>query len=184
MNLVSANSLVVFVLLCVGCESSNPSNSLSSETPMDSQTSLVYVRLKDYEAYLEKVRSSFIPVLVMIKEFETITSGWVSGFIPAYWTEQYLSTLLGRLDSIEEGIRKIRPAHPELLHLHVNEYEPAFEDFRRGFNFFLQHLEFLDVGIWNQMNEKISEGNVHLIRFQILLGDLGNRKINLGIDGD
>ncbi len=179
---------IAIVLVCAGCGSSNPAGSpdvdIPQTPPQTSQAPMVFVRVADYEAYLEQVRSSFVPILVMTSEFESITSGWFSGFVPAYWTQQYLTTLLSRLDAIEEGVRKIRPEHPELLQLHIDEYEAALKDFREGFGFLVQHVAFSDADLVNQMNDKIVEGNVHLIRFQILLGDLGGRRITLGTDGN
>ena len=179
---------IAIVLVCAGCGSSNPASSPDADTPQTpaqtSQAPMVFIRMADYEAYLAQVQSSFAPILVMINEFESITGGWVSGTVPAYWTQQYLGTLLSRLDAIEEGVRKIRPEHPELLQLHMVEYEEALKDFREGFEILVQNVAFSDVDLINRMNDKIVEGNVHLIRFRILLGDLGGRRINFGTDGN
>ena len=164
--------LVILLLVsayAVGCGEGTP---LSSE---DSGllTNVNYITLAEFDGYIADVKSTIPSFNLMIGEFSSIVADFNAGYIPTYWIGEYTKNLLLRVGEVQSRVRQIRPTHPDLLKLHIEEYEAAFEDFRIGFGLFVQGIEQPGSVSIDEVNDRIVGGNVHIIRLQILLGDLG-----------
>ncbi|MBS14371.1 MAG: hypothetical protein CME19_22615 [Gemmatimonadetes bacterium] len=169
--------LTTMLLCCLAVQACGE----GSPTGVDEPPTLVvteYVTLQEFDGYIADVQGTIPNVNLMIGEFGSIAGEFAAGFIPVYWIGEYTKNLLRRVDDIQGRAREIRPAHPELLKLHLEEYEASLEDFHAGFTLFVQGIEQPGSVTTEQVNDKIVEGNVHLIRLQILLGDLGGRPID------
>ena len=168
---------LTIALLCIGCGSGNPTGE-EIETPSTSTGSLVYIEMAELDAYVDRVQEAFGSVGVMIDEFSTLSGELRGGTVSTYWIRQHTQNLLTRVDLMIEHAGAIRPENPELLRLHKEEYESALNSFREAFGAFLYNIELLSPTVVDQMNDRIVEGNTHLIRLQIFLSDLTGRYIS------
>ena len=157
-----------------GCGEGSPT--AVDETP--TLTNVEYITLSEFNGYIATVQATMPTYNVMIAEFSSIANQFNAGFIPIYWIAEYTKNLLRRVHDIQDHARRIRPENPELLKLHLEEYEAALEDFNTGFSLFVQAIE--QPGSVNvaEINDRIVDGNTHLIRLQILLGDLGGVRVD------
>ena len=167
---------IVVLLLCAGCGSSNPADSPEAPGP---QVAMESIRMADFDAYVALMQRTFASIYVMIDEFTSISQGWVNELVSEYWTRQYTLNLLTRLRLVQEQARHIRPEEPHLRQVHA-EYEQALAVYGEAYQLFLDQVSFLDMDAIDQINRKLAEGNVHLIRFQFQLSDLGGRDILFG----
>ena len=175
---MSAGRWIAAVLMCAGCGASNPAGGPDATAP-EEEPSLVLIRMVDFDAYVDHIREAFAEVAVMVDEFISIGDAVRGGMVSDYWTRQYTQNLLRRLALMQEQARRIRPDHPELLHLHTSEYEAALEGFREAFEAYSRQIELQDPTDLPGINDNIAKGNIHLIRFQIFLSDLAGRQISL-----
>ena len=165
---------VLFLLCCAGCGAASPTGEPVEPSP---QVPMVFIRMSDFDAYLDRVRRAFVSVDVMVSEFTAITRDMQSGRVSEYWLRQYTLNLLKRLQLMQAQAVDIRPEHPELLRIHTGEYEPALSCFSEAFEAFLAHLTVPDAEALSRINDKIVEGNTHLVRFQIFLSRLAGREV-------
>lgn len=162
--------LAITILLSAGCGESAPTG-VEEETPLLTRTD--FITRTEFDNYIASVQATIPNYNVMISEFSSISGQFAAGFIPPKWTVAYALNLVKRVEDLLDHARRIKPAHPELLKLHEEEYEAAYEDFIIAFSTFVQAVDrpgSVDTAI---INDKIVEGNVHMIRLQILLGNLG-----------
>ena len=162
--------------LCLSCGSSDPASS-SAGTPPASQAQVVFITLDDYDSYVARVFEVARPMPVMVQEFAAITQNWLGQRTSAYWTLQFTLNLIARVEMIEKAVKGIRPQDPQLAELHT-EFEAALETYVEAFTDFANQIEFRSQDLLDAVNEKVRQGNVHLIRFQVLLGNLAGRDIN------
>ena len=167
--------LLTLAGLAIGCGESTTVAPVD-EVPADN---VRLVLLSDFNGYIADVRLTIPNVNLMIAEFASIGKDFNAGFVPLYWIAEYTKNLLKRVESIQAEGQKIRPSDPELLKLHVEEYEAALEDFRVAFSLFIQGIEHPGSVTTEQVNDRIVSGNTHLIRLQILLGNLGGSRVDL-----
>ena len=166
---------VLPVALCLSCGSSDPIG--SSEGPAaGSQAQVVFITLNDYDSYLARVFEVARPMPVMVQEFAAITEDWLSQRTSDYWTFQFTLNLVERVGKIEKAVKGIRPQDPQLAELHTG-FEAALETYGDAFKHFGNQIEFRSRDLLDEVNEKVRQGNVHLIRFQVLLGNLAGREI-------
>jgi len=167
-------SILIVISLLAGCGDSAPTG------PDDDLmlTGVEFLTLAEFDGYIADVQSTIPDVNIMIAEFAAIAADFNAGFVPDYWIGEYTKNLLRRVDGVQAQAMRIRPQHPELLKLHTEEYEASLAAFNVGFTLFVQGIEQPgSVGI-DAVNDHIVDGNTHLIRLQILLGDLGGRNID------
>ena len=169
---------IVVMLICAGCGSSNPVDSPKTPDP-GSQAPMVTIRVADFDAYVGLMRETFVSVYVMIDEFTVISQDWVGERVAVYWTYQYTLNLLKRLQLVQEKARSIRPEQPDLRRIHT-EYEQALDVYQEAYQEFLVQLEYPDADAVERVNTKLGQGNIHMIRFQLQLSDLGGRDIQFG----
>lgn len=167
-------ALAIIVVIAAGCGDSAPT--AMEETPL--LQGVDYITRAEFDGYIASVQSTIPHYNVMITEFTQISATYNAGFIPVYWTGAHARNLVIRVQSFLDHARRIRPQHPELLKLHVEEYEATFEDFLTGFTLFVQAVEQPGSVSINEVNDRIVDGNTHMIRLQILLSDLGNTPID------
>jgi len=163
-------------LLCIGCGTGSPTGDGGASPPTDAG-SFVHIRMAELDAYVYRVQGAFGSVGVMIDEFSTLSGEVRGGSVSTYWIQQHTRNLIRRVDLMIAHSRAIRPQHPELLRLHREEYEAALTSFREAFASFLYNTEFMTPSVVDEMNDRIVEGNTHLIRLQIFLSDLTGRHI-------
>lgn len=168
---------MIVLLLCAGCGGANPAGNSDGTTP-PAQAPMVVIRMADFDAYLGRVTQAFVSVDVMINEFTAISQDLQGGMVSEYWIQQYMKNLLKRLQLMQAQAVDIRPAHPELLRLHTEEYEMALTRFQEAFEAFLGQFTFPDPNEVSGINDKIVAGNTHLIRFQIFLSQLAGRQVS------
>jgi len=171
-------NLVVLILVSAcafGCGENMP------VAPEDSVTltNVNFITLAEFDGYIADVQSTIPGVNLMIGEFTSIAGDFNAGYVPVYWIGEYTKNLLRRVDGIQAQARAIRPTHADLLKLHIEEFEAALEDFKIGFGLFVQGIERPGTVTIDDVNDRIVGGNVHLIRLQILLGDLGGTFVDL-----
>lgn len=167
---------VIVACLAGACGDDGPTG--PQDQGLDALEGLTFLTLVEYEGYLADVQSTIPSVNVMIAEFGAIANDFNAGFLADYWIGVYTRNLLKRVGDIRSAALRIRPRHPELLKLHVEEYEAALEDFEVGFGLFVQGIEQPGSVTIDDVNDRIVGGNTHLIRLQILLGDLGGRRVD------
>ena len=163
--------LLLFAFL--GCGSASPTDP-GAPGPV---VPLVTVPVTELNAYVSDVAKSFVSVGVMIDEYTAISLDWVAGATPRYWTQQYTLNLIRRVDLLQETVRGIRPGNAELLRIHT-EYEEALKDYNGAFKMFLDQTQLPEPVLTEELAYKIADGNVHLIRYQVLLSQLAGRDIN------
>lgn len=168
------NLTVLALPLLVACGDDSPTGQELEPTLRN----VNFITLNEYEGYLTDVQSTIPGVTVMMAEFSAIGKDYYAGFVPVYWIGEYTKNLLRRVEGIQAQAQSIRPQHPELLKLHTEEYEAALEDFHVAFTLFVQGIERPGSVSTDDVNDWIVGGNTHLIRLQILLGDLGGRRID------
>ncbi len=166
---------MVVLLVCAGCGASSPTDSPDVSEP-GSQGTMVVVRVADVEAYVERVQKTFGTVAVMIDEYTAISQQWLGGVTTRYWTQQYTQNLLTRVKLLQEQVVEIRPEDAEILSVHI-EYEEALKDYQEAFEMFLADTNFPFPVITQEVNNKLAEGNVHMIRFQVILSNMSGRSI-------
>ena len=173
---------VIFLasICAAGCGDSAPLAPVDGASPSVAN----FILLTEYDGYLADVQATIPNVNIMIGEFSAIAADFNAGFVPLYWVGEYTKNLIKRVDEMQARGQQIRPQHPELLKLHPEEYEAAFVDFRTGFSLFVQAIEQPGSVVTEEINDSIVAGNVHLIRLQILLGDLGGRHVDFFDPGD
>jgi soluble cytochrome b562 len=171
--------IIVASVYAVGCGDSAPLAPVNDGSPSVAN----FILLTEYDGYLADVQSTIPNVNIMIGEFSAIVADFNSGFVPLYWVGEYTKNLIKRVVEMQARGQQIRPQHPELLKLHLEEYEAALEDFRTGFSIFVQAIEQPGSVATEGINDSIVAGNVHLIRLQILLGDLGGRPVDFFAQG-
>ena len=165
--------LIALLLLSLhGCGSSSPTD--PGTTP--SVVPLVTIPVSELDAYVAEVAKTFVTVGVMIDEYTAISQDWANGATPQYWTQQYTLNLLKRVDILQETVRGVRPGHAELLHIHT-EYEEALVDYKTAFQMFLDQTRMAVPVLTDELAYKLADGNVHLIRYQVLLSQLAGREI-------
>ena len=165
--------LLLFAFL--GCGSASPTDP-GAPGPV---VPLVTVPVTELNAYVSDVAKSFVSVGVMIDEYTAISLDWVAGATPRYWTQQYTLNLIKRLQLVRENARSIRPEQPDLRRIHT-EYEQALDVYQEAYQEFLVQLEYPDADAVERVNTKLGQGNIHMIRFQLQLSDLGGRDIQFG----
>ena len=166
--------LVIAAGLAIGCGESTPVATVD-EVPAGN---VRLVLLSDFNGYIADVQLTIPNVNLMIAEFTSIGKDFNAGFVPLYWIAEYTKNLLKRVEGVQAEGQKIRPSDPELLKLHLEEYEAALEDFRLAFSLFVQSIEQPGFVTTEQVNDHIVSGNTHLIRLQILLGNLGGTRVD------
>ena len=85
--------------------------------------------------------------------------------------------LLNRIKLLREQVRNIRPEDGELLRVHT-DYEEALRVYQVAFELFFAETNFQIPIISQEVNNKLAEGNVHLIRFQVILSNMSGRSID------
>ncbi len=168
---------MVVLLVCVGCGSSSPTSSPEVPEPGAPEGQMVFVRSAEVEAYIGHVQRSFESVAVMISEYTVISQSWTRGQASKYWTQQYTVNLINRVKLLREQVRGVRPENAELRLLHT-EYEEALEAYQEAFELFLRETAFEIPIVSQEVNNKIAEGNVHLIRFQVILSNWTGRSLD------
>ncbi len=158
-----------------GCGDSAP----TSPDPGLMLTNVRFLSLAEFDGYIADVRTTISDFNIMISEFASIASSFNAGFVPVYWVGEYTKNLLLRVDTLRARAEQIRPQNPELLKLHLEEYEASLFQFYTAFTLFMQGLEQPGSVAIDDVNDAIVAGNTHLIRLQILLGDLGGTRIDL-----
>ncbi len=167
-------ALALVALLSAGCGERSPVG--IDEVP--TLTNVNFIVLTEFDGYIADVRLTIPGVTVMIAEFASIAGDFNAGYVPAYWIGAYTKNLLKRVEGIQVQVQGIRPTHPELLKLHLEEFEASLEDFNIGFGLFVQGIEQPGTVTLDDVNDHIVDGNIHLIRLQILLGDLAGRNVD------
>lgn len=163
----------LFLSALLGCGSASPTD----PGPPGPVVPLATIPVSELNAYVSDVTKTFVSVGVMIDEYTVISQDWVSGVTPRYWTQQYTLNLLLRIDLLQEAVRNVRPGNAELLRIHT-EYEEALVDYKGGFQMFLDQTQLPVPMLTEELAYKIADGNVHLIRYQVLLSRLVGRDIN------
>ena len=161
--------------VALGCGSDSTTGNVDSPAPSEIP---VVITVAEYEAYIASVQIAMADVNLMITEFTSIGRDLQAGFASHYWIGEFTKNMLRRLEGIRAHAKSIRPDHPELLKLHIAEYEGALEDYDAAFSLFLDALRPGSRVTTDEINDKIGAGNTHLIRLQILLGDLGGTFID------
>ena len=179
--------LIILTLLVThtfGCGEGSPTT--IDETPL--LTNVEYVTLAEFDNYIATIRATIPTYNIMIAEFSSIAAEFNAGFVPDRWIAAYTRNLLRRVEGVQDHARRIRPTQPELLKLHLEEYEASIENFRLAFSLFVQAIERPGSVNVVEINDRIVDGNTHMIRLQILLGDLAGRNVdffsNQGAGGD
>ena len=162
--------------LCLGCGSSDPAGSPQGPTP-GSRFQVAYITQDAFDSYLAQVLEAAKPMPVMVREFDAITQDWFSQRTTDYWTLQFTLNLIARVEMIEKAVKKIRPQDPRLGELHT-EFEAALATYVEAFTDFANQITFRSRDLLDAVNEKVRQGNVHLIRFQVLMGNLAGREIS------
>ena len=166
---------IPLLALCLGCGSSDPVGSPQGPAS-GARFEVVYVTQDAFDSYLAQVLEAARPMPVMVREFEAITQDWFSQRTTDYWTLQFTLNLVARVETIEEGVKRIRPEDPQLGELHT-EFEAALAMYVEAFTDFANQITFRSQDLLAAVNEKVRQGNVHLIRFQVLMGYLAGREI-------
>jgi hypothetical protein len=158
-----------------GCGDSGP----TAPDPRPMLTNVRFLSLAEFDGYIADVRTTIPEFTTMIAEFASIASSFNAGFVPEYWIGEFTKNLLLRVEAVRARAEQIRPQNPELLKLHLEEYEASLSQFHTAFSLFTQGLEQPGSVAIDDVNDAIVAGNTHLIRLQILLGDLGGTRIDL-----
>jgi hypothetical protein len=172
-------ALALAAATIAGCGEGTPT-SIDETTPL--LTNVEYVTQTEFEGYITTVQSTMPNYNIMIAEFSSIAAQFNAGFVPLHFISAYTKNLLRRVEDIQAHAERIRPENPELLKLHLEEYEGALADFNVGFSLFVQSIDQPGSVDVNEINDRIVDGNTHLIRLQILLGDLGGTVVNFFSD--
>ena len=167
--------MVVLSFSTFGCGDSGP----TAPDPGPMLNDVRFLPLAEFDGYIADVRTTIPDFTIMIAEFASIASSFNAGFVPVYWVGEYMKNLLLRVNTVRARAEGIRPQNPELLKLHLEEYEASLSQFHTAFTLFTQGLEQSGSVAIDDVNDAIVAGNTHLIRLQILLGDLGGTRIDL-----
>lgn len=137
---------------------------------------MVSVAATDFSAYLVNVSRTYETVNVMNAEFGSITQGWSGGVVSRYWTRQFTSNLIARLETLQIQVRDIRPDDHELRRIH-GSYEQGLATFHEAFLAFLDQIDFPTTEGIEGVNLLIFRGNRRMDEFQLMLSNLAGRQI-------
>lgn len=168
---------ILFVLLCIGCGSSNP---VTPEPEPPGEVAFSHVPVADLTTYIEQVNVKFASIEVFFQEYGWVTREAIAEVVPVYWSRQYSLNMIARIHGILAGLHDMRPENPYLRHLHVEELEAAFRKYLEGVTHFERNLDFLTPEVFDALNDHMGAGNVHLIRLQIFLSQLAGQDVVLG----
>lgn len=166
--------LGILLILCLGCGSSDPVGVV--EPPPGPTEKMLSVAASDFNAYLVNVFRTYQTVNVMNAEFGSITQGWSGGVVSRYWTRQFMSNLISRLETLQLQVRDIRPADHELLRIH-GRYEQGLTTFHEAFLAFVNQIDFPTTEGIEGVNLLIFRGNKRMDEFQLMLSNLAGRQI-------
>lgn len=171
--------LLCFALLALytGCGSSNPVTP-APESPAEQTYDNVTV--DEANAYIADIDQAFTSIDVFFAEYGGVTVEVTNNLIPLYWSRQFISNMIARLNAIQSTLHDLRPANPYLLRLHTEELEAAFADYLDGATFLQQNLDFVTLEVIDGLNMRMGAGNVHIIRLQIFLRDLTGTQVVFG----
>ncbi len=171
--------LLCFALLALytGCGSSNPATP-APEPPAEQ----IYdqVTMDEANAYIADIHQAFLSIDVFFAEYSGVTVEVTNDLIPIYWSQQFISNMISRIQAIQSTLHAMRPANPYLLKLHTEEFEAAFADYLDGATFLHQNLDFISLEVIDGLNMRMGAGNVHIIRLQIFLRDLTGTPVTFG----
>ena len=157
--------LGILLIICLGCGSSDPVGVV--EPPPGPTGKMLSVAAPDFNAYL---------VNVMNAEFGSITQGWSGGVVSRYWTRQFMSNLISRLETLQLQVRDIRPDDHELRRIH-DRYEQGLTTFHEAFLAFVNQIDFPTTEGIEGVNLLIFRGNKRMDEFQLMLSNLAGRQI-------
>lgn len=166
--------LGMLLILCMGCGSSDPVGVV--EPAPDSTGKMLSVAATDFNAYLADAFRTYRTVNVMNAEFGSITQGWSGGVVSRYWTRQFMSNLIARLETLQVQVRDIRPDDSELRRIH-DRYEQGLTTFHEAFIAFLDQIDFPTTEGIEGVNLLIFRGNQRMDEFQLMLSNLAGRQI-------
>ena len=171
--------LLCFALLALslGCGASNPVTP-APEPPAEQIYD--HVTVDEVNAYIADINRVFLSIDVFFAEYGGVTVEVTNGLIPIYWSWQFISNMIARLNAIQSTLHDMRPANPYLLRLHTEEFEAAFADYLDGATFLQQNLDFMTPAVIDGLNMRMGAGNVHIIRLQIFLRDLTGQQVIFG----
>ncbi len=166
--------LGMLLIVCTGCGSSDPVG-VVEPSPYPSGA-MVSVAATDFNAYLVDVSRTYETVNVMNAEFGSITQGWSGGVVSRYWTRQFMSNLIARLETLQIQVRGIRPDDSELRRIH-GSYEQGLTTFHEAFLTFLDQIDLPTTEGIEGVNLLIFRGNRRMEEFQLMLSNLAGRQI-------
>ncbi|MCE2438867.1 MAG: hypothetical protein J4F39_05515 [Candidatus Latescibacteria bacterium] len=166
--------LGMLLIVCTGCGSSDPVG-VVEPTPYPSGT-MLSVTASDLNTYLVNVARSYETVNVMNAEFGSITQGWRGGVVSTYWTRQFMSNLIVRIEELQERVKGIRPDDAELRRIHAS-YEQGLATFHEAFIAFVGQIDFPTPEGIEGVNLLIFRGNKRIDEFQLMLSNLAGRQI-------
>ena len=166
--------LGILLIFCLGCGSADPVG-VVEPTP-DSTGTMLSVVASDLNTYLVNVSRTYETVNLMNAEFGSITQGWSGGVVSRYWTRQFMSNLIARLETLQVQVRDIRPDDSELRRIHAS-YEQGLATFREAFGAFVNLIDFPTSEGIEGVNLLIFRGNRRMDEFQLMLSNLAGRQI-------
>ena len=166
--------LGILLIICLGCGSSDPVGVV--EPPPGPTEEMLSVAASDFNAYLVNVFRTYQTVNLMNAEFGSITQGWSGGLVSRYWTRQFMSNLISRLETLQLQVRDIRPDDHELRRIH-DRYEQGLTTFHEAFLAFVNQIDFPTTDGIEGVNLLIFRGNKRMDEFQLMLSNLAGRQI-------
>ncbi len=166
--------LGILLIICLGCGSSDPVG-VVEPTP-DTTAVMLSVAVSDLNAYLVNVSRTYETVNLMNAEFASISQGWSGGVVSRYWTRQFMSNLIARLETLQVQVRDIRPNDSELSRIH-DRYEQGLATFHEAFAGFVDQIDFPTPEGIEGVNLLIYRGNLRIDEFQLMLSNLAGRQI-------
>ncbi|MDE3259469.1 MAG: hypothetical protein OYM47_16700 [Gemmatimonadota bacterium] len=167
--------LGMLLVFCMGgCGSSDPVGVV--EPAPDPTGAMVSVNAADFNAYLVDAFRTYQTVNVMNAEFGSIAQGWSGGVVSRYWTRQFMSNLISRLETLQLQVRDIRPYDHELRRIH-DRYEQGLTTFHEAFLAFVNQIDFPTTEGIEGVNLLIFRGNKRMDEFQLMLSNLAGRQI-------
>lgn len=166
--------LGILLIICLGCGSSDPVGVV--EPPPGPTEKMLSVAASDFNAYLVNVFRTYQTVNLMNAEFGSITQGWSGSVVSRYWTRQFMSNLISRLETLQLQVRDIRPDDHELRRIH-DRYEQGLTTFHEAFLAFVNQIDFPTTEGIEGVNLLIFRGNKRMDEFQLMLSNLAGRQI-------
>lgn len=166
--------LGILLIICLGCGSSDPVGVV--EPPPGPSEKMLSVAASDFNAYLANVFRTYRTVNLMNAEFGSIAQGWSGGVVSRYWTRQFMSNLISRLETLQSQVRDIRPDDHELRRIH-DRYEQGLTTFQEAFLAFVNQIDFPTTEGIEGVNLLIFRGNKRMDEFQLMLSNLAGRQI-------